>query len=659
VEVLPESAIQNAEGLRNYLLLNEEGEELSEEERQQRLQNALAFARTTTERADRRVNVAYNIRDYLSAERAECEREIQERTERRENADSTRERRRELMEKIAEANAAIEALKPKEEKKPEEKKGGEEESFGVKMKDWVKEHPKESIAIATTATVGLATIAYLIYRWRKKWRTASPQQGPQEQGGRVPGWVYLVPGVGLAVVAAYAGHKLLMKVDTYAKWLQGTYQWGKTQIPFVGRSEAEKKAEQYGLDEDRYKQAVEAYKIWDLKRVREIFGLVDGAESPEHQRFKHDMDERYEEIDVHGLKYKHSEAAFEAYENDVANVVGSVERWVRQNQYKLVIAGGVVSAKAGILSLASTIGKVGVSVAEKALATGMSLGEFATNHPVVALLMFGGTVLVMRQALSGKGGYLLPKDLSTFKRALSNAAPLPYPQDTSVITAERIQELNELATSVPDIRSDMVTWTEKELEKILPELDEAVADWLRLSERQLLAERHELCFKELKKTLESKKGKLKESKEAREAGHAKNCDDALKILEDYEMHYTAFLLQGDEDEEKNDTRVTADDVRKKFGELQDAFQREGVNIHIEVRNGIIWWRDRDDANMEEPWSLSVHPDIEDPKEIEAKSRELYHSANGNAPGSLLCNLTPSHLRQCLQDARCSWGETSK
>jgi hypothetical protein len=610
-----------------YLMLvdlQEEAGRTEEErgnERDRRVDIALAFARTEEEeeKIGQRLMVAREIGRALEKMLGEMKQALIGAVPLEQKFELLQRRMAEMVKKYAEAKALEHRLGQEQTEGNFWGKAWEKTKEQLDVSKWSPEK-RAVVGTATLGAVALGVLGFWLYRrWRRKQPTPSEQQGERE--GRVPGWVYLIPGVGLAVVAAYAGHKMLMKVDAYAKGMERAqetakrwYQWGRDQMPFVGCSEAER----LGITEDQFRRAEEVYRTTranpDVKKIKEIFGLREGETSPAFEKFMKDMKEKYERKEVNGVTYARADVALASYERSLERALRELGYWVDRNK-AVITAAGIALHTTGLLKIQDIL-KAGTSVAVKAKDIALTIGGMVVRHPLLSLFTVGGAFLGVRLAVSASKKVYLPENFQELGKAFSRSeSSVAVDEQNNGVKAvnDQVTGLREEGAQLREIGSDYDTWLRAKITDFGRAVLEQAPERIGLRPEETVEIRNRAALRELRRWLEGTGEAARDNTQKNSEGLPDRCDIALQRLNAYEHALIA---------ERATTVSSSAAPGRAYEELEEALR--GVDVTLTKRDGIVYWQ----CESGEEMALSVDPSIKNRDEIHEHSERMPQGREG-------------------------------
>lgn len=468
----------------------------------------------------------------------------------------------------------------------------------------VREWSGKQIATVSALTVGAIGVVYL---GRKLWRWMTGASGDQEQGKK-KGWgslIYWIPGIGLAALGLYAGHKMLMKFDKYAKMIGGLEDKVKGMLP--GSKEAE-----YGLSKEDYEKAEHIYKTKGEKGRKEIaaiFGAKEGESNPKFEKFMKDMQEKYKvEVSRNGVNYVKASLALQNYEDDLGTALFELGKWVERHKFE-VAAGAIIAARLNILQSILTSP---LSIAKKAAEIGKTMLKWGIHHPLLSLFLLGGSIIGLKKL---KDNVFLPENLHQLSKACMNGELFMGvdEKDMGDAATSALNGLKDLMNKIGEIGENVMQWIGKHLETLVVLISESVPEMVGMTPEELIAQNNEACMDALHHYLEMQLRGVRTSSDRRNEGRGDVCEKAIQELEEFRI---AYLRTRCTEDRENDTAPAL--LRKLKASLA------AVDITVDDTGEVVTWKSKD---MPEAFDLCVHPSITDRAKLKALSERLRHGEN--------------------------------
>ncbi len=462
----------------------------------------------------------------------------------------------------------------------------------------------KQIATVSALTVGAIGVAYL---GRKLWRWMTGS-GTEQAQGKKSGWgslIYWIPGIGLAALGLYAGHKMLMKFDKYAKMINGLE--GKLKGMLPGSKEAE-----YGLSKEDYEKAEHVYKTkgeGGRKEISAIFGLKDGETSPQFEKFMKDMQEKYKvEVSRNGVNYVKASVALQNYEDDLGTALFELGKWVERHKFEVAV-GAIIAARLNILQSILTSP---LSIAKKAAEIGKTMLKWGINHPLLSLFLLGGSIIGLKKL---KDNVLLPENLHQLSKACMNGELFMGvdAKDVGDAAGSALNGLKDLMNKIGEIGEQVIPWITKHLETLVVLISESVPEMVGMTPEELIAQNNEACMDALHHYLEMQLRGVRTSTDKRNEGRGDACEKAIQALEEYRITYLRTRCT---DDRESDT--TATQLRGLKTSLA------ALDITVDDTGEVVTWKSKD---MPEAFDLCVHPSITDRAKLKALSERLRHGEN--------------------------------
>ncbi|MCK5016967.1 MAG: hypothetical protein KAS32_07830, partial [Candidatus Peribacteraceae bacterium] len=312
----------------------------------------------------------------------------------------------------------------------------------------------QKIAIGIIGSAGTLIVGKWIYESGKKigngigklfgWGKESAEKG-KEAAEKTKGGLFkkLLIGTGVGM-AAFFGIDFLMKINGIKGMMD------RMRNALTPKEKGESSEEEYGISNKEYNEAEQAYKVWNIKRIKEIFECNTGKETPEYLKFVGYMKNKYEVQIIDKLPYKKHEAAFEAYEDNMKSVFRIIKEKFEDRKYILAI-GATIAWQTGILSI---LGETGITVANKSTELAKYLAKTtaktAKNHPLIALLALGGGIATFYTIMKNNKNknFLMPSNIPILIQALNIGTPFPYPSNQINIPKQLLADMKEYAASL-------------------------------------------------------------------------------------------------------------------------------------------------------------------------------------------------------------------
>jgi hypothetical protein len=505
-----------------------------------------------------------------------------------------------------------------------------------------REWSSKQIATAATLTVGAVGIYALWRHWRSK-KGAEEETEDEETTGKSKakkkekkGWfkkmLPWIPVVGLGAIGLYAGHKMLMRFENYAKMFgnaqeqmdafkkkaQAELDEAKRMLP--GHGEWEK----YGVDKDAFLKAKDVYRIkgeHGRAEIAKIFGLKDGETSPQFELFMKDMGERYKGEKRNNINYSRASVALENYETDIGTAVIGLEKWVENHAFEVMV-GTLVAARLGILQ--AIIRGAGTAL-QKAVQLTKALAMWGIKHPFISLFALAGSIYGLKKL---KDNVELPSNLKELSLACTGTNTAMAINAQGDVGKEELAAVQSHMKILGAITEDFDPWVGRQVTSLMKLVGETVPDMIKLTDEELIAKNNCGGMDALRHTLEMKKRGVKTDAEQRESGLGVKLEEAITLLDDFK---TAFIQARCTDHKGTDEAPAA------LEKLKAALA--AVEITVSVQDGVVIWKT---AEMDETYDLCVDPSMTNRAELKLKSERLRH---GQFIGTYLATHALDQIRQ--------------
>ncbi|MDD5041747.1 MAG: hypothetical protein PHX87_04875 [Candidatus Peribacteraceae bacterium] len=469
--------------------------------------------------------------------------------------------------------------------------------------EWSKENPVPALAIGGTVTLGV----YSLYRLWKWWKGEPKQEQKAEASEKKSsGWFWKVmlgvPVVGILGWGVYEGVQWMKKnlgsLDQAKAFLARAENRLKSMVGLGN------KAEQYGLSEDAYQNAVRAYReIYQenpeqgTKAIRSAFRLKDDEASPDCQKFMEDMGKKFERKLENGIQYAHGDVAIENYEQHFESALKHLEQWIVGHRYEALFAAYIAHR----FSLLLPIIRGGGSAAARVLSISKEMATWGIRHPIISLFAAGGAVLGMRAAVRAGKELWMPENFTQLGKAFSEGKPivLGLPQGGIL---DKIGELKDHVVEFVRSGEDFGPWVLKKLGQYVTALDEKIPELLGTSREKIVFENNSAGLGNLKRWLEERKENAPTSTEDMKEKIGEKCTNALAQLEAFQ---TVFLADRCGTQVVSGTRP-----QEALKPLQQALESMKITLVVGA-DGILRWKQQSGSEID----LCVDPAVADKDEI--------------------------------------------
>jgi hypothetical protein len=511
--------------------------------------------------------------------------------------------------------------------------------FGLVGKDisqWSDEK-KRNVGLAITLGV-TAVVGALAWTWaRGKNAAAAGREAAEARGG---GWfkkLAIALGIGGLAFLGYQGYKLNKKHDSLASAYEDLKNQGKNMVDSgkdALKSIIRGPGEKYKLKEDQYQEAERTYRRTrgtdkkDIQKIREIFGLKDGETSKEYEEFTQEMSKKYETKNEKGVTYAKTEVALHNYEESMKVALNELLHWITNHGAEIGLIALTLQGT-GLVNI-RTILQGTATVAVKSALVAKEMAKMAIKHPLLSLFTVGGSLLAMKATLSATKDCFIPENFRELAKACTGDADLILGDVTESVNAG-MMSLRTDAVELASIGENFGTWVGNAITSFGMTVLEKAPETLAQTKEEISVERNANALDSLRHRLENDKTNAATSSDRAKDQAVPKYEVALEKLGIYQSVLT---------KERLEKVTTSDAPQEALAELRRAL--EEVGITLEVKDGIVYWKQPDDTLTD----LSVDPTVKDKEKIYALSSRMRQGEEGD--GTYVWYRALSHWRERQQ-----------